>query len=205
MASNRRIGLEQSKTRALLLDATEAVMREEGYAAVSSRRVASRAGLKPQLVHYYFRTMDDLFLAVFRRRTDAGLARHAAALESDQPLRALWEVSRDPEGTAMIQEFSALANHRKVIAAEIERYGVRLREMQAQAIARRLQARGVDPKLYPPETVAILMTSLSLFLRMEEGVGIDAGHAATEALVERWLTQVDGPPLAATAEEAKRG
>lgn len=190
MASTRRIGLEQSKTRSLLLDATEALMREEGYAAVSSRRVASRAGLKPQLVHYYFRTMDDLFLAVFRRRTDEGLARHADALASDQPLRALWEVSRDPEGTAIIMEFSALANHRKVIAAEIQRYGERLREMQAEAIGRRLAARGVDAQLYPPEAVAILMTSLSLFLRMEDGVGISAGHAATEALVERWLAQL---------------
>ena len=203
MASNRRIGLEQSKTRALLLDATETVMREEGYAAVSSRRVASRAGLKPQLVHYYFRTMDDLFLAVFRRRIDDALERHAQALASDQPLRALWEVSRDPEGTAMIQEFSALANHRKIIAAEIERYGVRLRQMQAEAIGRRLAARGVDVQLYPPETVAILMTSLSLFLRMEEGVGIGAGHAETEALVERWLTRIDGPPAPATAADAE--
>src|SRR6516225_639477 len=103
-------------------------MLESGYAAVSSRRVAARAGLKPQLVHYYFRTMDDLFLALFRSRTDGGLERHAEALASDRPLRALWEVSRDPEGTALIMEFSALANHRKVIAAEIQRYGDRLRE-----------------------------------------------------------------------------
>jgi AcrR family transcriptional regulator len=203
LASNRRIGLEQSKTRALLLDATETVMREEGYAAVSSRRIASRAGLKPQLVHYYFRSMDDLFLAVFRRRTEEALARHAQALESDQPLRALWEVSRDPEGTAIIMEFSALANHRKVIAAEIERYGVRLRQMQAQAIGRRLAARGVDAALHPPETVAILMASLSLFLRMEEGVGIRAGHAQTEAQVERWLTQIDGPPAPAISANAQ--
>ncbi|CAN7149831.1 TetR/AcrR family transcriptional regulator [Phenylobacterium sp. LjRoot219] len=194
MSSNRRIGLEQSKTRALLLDATETVMREEGYAAVSSRRVASRAGLKPQLVHYYFRTMDDLFLALFQRRTDEGLARHAQALESDQPLRAMWEISRDPEGTAVIMEFSALANHRKVIAAEIQRYGEKLREMQTTAFTRHLAARGVDLELYPPAIVSVLLTSLSLFLRMEDGVGISAGHAETEALVERWLSQIDGAP-----------
>lgn len=205
MASNRRIGLEQSKTRAQLLDAADAVMREEGYAAVSSRRVASRAGLKPQLVHYYFRTMDDLFLALFQRRTEDGLARHAEALETDQPLRAVWEVSRDPEGTAMIQEFSALANHRKVIAAEIQRYGEELREMQAKALARHLAARGVDPQLFPPTAVSILLTSLSLFLRMEDNVGIRAGHAETEALVERWLAQLDGAPLAPRPAPAEAG
>lgn len=201
MASNRRIGLEQSKTRALLLDATDQLMREEGYAAVSSRRVAARAGLKPQLVHYYFRTMDDLFLALFRERTEDGLARHAEALASDQPLRALWEVSRDPEGTALIMEFSALANHRKVIAAEIQHYGDRLREMQVAALSRTLEGRGVDPNALPPVVASVLIASVSLFLRMEDGIGMSSGHAETEALIERWIAQLEpgsrpGPPPA---------
>ena len=74
-APTRRIGAEDSKTRAQLLDAAERLLLEEGYAAVTSRRVAAKAGLKPQLVHYYFRTMDDLFVAVFRRRADENLAR----------------------------------------------------------------------------------------------------------------------------------
>ena len=60
------------RPRGALLDAAEQLMLEEGYAAVTSRRVAAQAGLKPQLVHYYFRTMDDLFLAVFRRRAEPG-------------------------------------------------------------------------------------------------------------------------------------
>ena len=71
-------------------------MLEEGYAAVTSRRVAERAGLKPQLVHYYFRTMEDLFLAVFRRRAEAGPGGAHHALQSPQPLWALWRFSTDP-------------------------------------------------------------------------------------------------------------
>ena len=38
-------------------------MIDEGYAAVSTRRVAAKAGLTPPLVHYYFPTTDDLLLA----------------------------------------------------------------------------------------------------------------------------------------------
>ncbi|HEY6427499.1 MAG TPA: helix-turn-helix domain-containing protein, partial [Acidimicrobiales bacterium] len=82
MTTNRRIGAETSKTRTVLLDAAEKLMLEEGYAAVTSRRVAAAAGLKPQLVHYYFRTMDDLFLALFRRRAEQGLERQARAFDS---------------------------------------------------------------------------------------------------------------------------
>ena len=70
MASARRIGAPDAKNRSVLIDAAEQLTLEEGYAAVTSRRVAEQAGLKPQLVHYYFRTMEELFLAVFRRRAE---------------------------------------------------------------------------------------------------------------------------------------
>ena len=100
MASARRIGAPDAKNRGVLLDAAEQLLLEEGYAAVTSRRVAERAGLKPQLVHYYFRTMEDLFLEVFRRRAEEGLGVLRTALKSPQPLWALWRfsTSRRPRG-----------------------------------------------------------------------------------------------------------
>ena len=45
MASPRRIGAPDAKNRTVLLDAAESLMLEEGYAAVTSRRVAAQAGL----------------------------------------------------------------------------------------------------------------------------------------------------------------
>src|SRR5579862_7908654 len=109
----------KGSSRSALLRAAETLMRESGYAGVTSRRLAARAGLKPQLVHYYFRTMDDLFLALFRRRAEQGLERQARALDSAQPLWTLWDLSRDQRGTALTMEFTALANHRKAIQAEL--------------------------------------------------------------------------------------
>src|SRR5512147_1787923 len=123
--SSRRIGAQDSKTRAQLLDAAERLLLEEGYAAVTSRRVAAKAGLKPQLVHYYFRTMDDLFLEVFRRRAEENMARIERAVAADGSLRALWQLNADLRGAAFSIEFVALANHRKAIRAEIARYAER--------------------------------------------------------------------------------
>jgi hypothetical protein len=79
-----------------------------------------------------------------------------------------------------------------VISAEIARYGDRLRDMQVAALSRLLQARGGAAEAFPPVAVAVLISSVSLFLRMEEGIGMSAGHAETEALVERWLGQLEG-------------
>src|SRR3546814_15605455 len=93
-------------------------MLEEGYPGVTSRRVAATAGLKPQLVHYYFRTMEDLYLALFRRGASLNLERQARALAPEQPLRALWEFRRQPAGASLTQEFPALANSAPALRAQ---------------------------------------------------------------------------------------
>ncbi len=202
VSTARRIGTETSKTRVLLLDAAEELMLEEGYAAVTSRRVAAKAGLKPQLVHYYFRTMDDLFLAIHRRRVEEGVERQARALASDQPLWALWDYSRDPRGTALTMEFIALANHRKAIRAEIASSAEQLRAEQLNGFTRVFADHGVDPDAFPPIVCAVLLSSISRFLGIEhEALGMSSGHAETVAFVEGFISRLEGNRSAAPAEE----
>lgn len=193
MAVARRVGLESSKTRVALLDAAEHLMREEGYAAVTSRRVASLAGLKPQLVHYYFRTMEDLFLAIMQRRSEESLERQTRILASNQPLWALWESSIDPAGTTIMMEFVALSNHRKAIRAEIAGYGEQFRNRQIEILSRALATHKVGPNAYSADVLAVLMTGISRILIMEEAMGISTGHANTRVLVEGYLQQLEGP------------
>ncbi len=166
-------------------------MLEEGYAAVSSRRVASRAGLKPQLVHYYFRTMDDLFLAVYRRSAEHNLERYAAALASARSLQELWKLVIDPGGTAFVMEFVALANHRKAIRTEIARHAERFRQMQLDAVARVLHGCGSPANSCPPVVAVLLMTGLSQVLVLEKALGITSGHDETLAFVERCLRDLN--------------
>ncbi len=189
----RRIGAETSKSRSALLDAAERLMLEEGYAAVTSRRLAAKAGLKPQLVHYYFRTMDDLFLALFRRRADQALEREARAFSSPQPLWSLWELSRDPRGTALTMEFTALANHRKAIRTELlasaERYRTGLLDGFRTVLARY----EIDQAEFPPMVCAVLLTSISTFLVIEQVMlGMSTGHEETVAFVEDVIRRLEG-------------
>jgi AcrR family transcriptional regulator len=191
MSTTRRLGAEDSATRTALLDAAQHLLLEEGYAAVTSRRVAARAGLKPQLVHYYFRTMDDLFLALVRRGAEQNLERQARALAAPKPLRALWEFSSDPVGTRLTVELFALANHRKALRAELAAYAERFRRLQSDALATLLENAGIDPAAFPPEAVMVLVTSVSRVLVMEEALGMTTGHAAMRALVDRCLARVE--------------
>lgn len=170
-------------------------MLEKGYAAVTSRKVAERAGLKPQLVHYYFRTMDELFLEMFRRRAQAGVEQQRALLRSPQPLWALWQFSIDPAVAAYTTELLALANHRKELRAKIAQFSADLRR-EAQAVFEEILPRyGVDPDQMPPAVAIVMMTSVSRVVMMEKLLGFTDGHRETFEFVERYLTALEGEPL----------
>jgi TetR/AcrR family transcriptional regulator len=201
MTSSRRIGAPDAKNRHVLLDAAEQLMLEEGYAAVTSRRVAERAGLKPQLVHYYFRTMEDLYLAVFRRRAEQGLEAQARALKSPQPLWALWRFSTNPRITTFTVEFMALASHRPELRAEFARYGERFREEERRVVSEALRRYGADVTDVPPVVWAVFATSLSRMLVMEQALGMSTGHAETLAFCEQWLRQLEGEPVSEVLSE----
>ncbi|WP_063002496.1 TetR/AcrR family transcriptional regulator [Nocardia mikamii] len=50
------------QTRARLMDAATALIAERGWGAVTTRLVAERAGVRAGLVHYHFRSVDDLLI-----------------------------------------------------------------------------------------------------------------------------------------------
>jgi AcrR family transcriptional regulator len=203
MASDRRIGAPDAKNRGVLLEAAEELMLEDGYAAVTSRRVAERAGLKPQLVHYYFRTMDEMFIEVFRGRAKQGLQAQARALDSPQPLWALWEFGTDPAATRLTMEFMGLANHRKALRTEIAVYAEQFREQQVQAITTALRRYGYEVSDVPAVVWAIFATSVSQVLVMERALGMSAGHAEMLAFCEDWLRRLEGERVeAATTASA---
>jgi len=190
-APSRRIGSEDSLTRSQLLDAAERLMREQGYAAVTSRRVATEAGLKPQLVHYYFRTMDELFVALFRRRAEENIERFEQAVAADGSLTNLWRLNSDPRGAAFTLEFVALANHRKEIRVEIARFAERFRAAQVDAVERALTDAGVSGDQLPPVVGLLMMTGLSQVLALEDTLGVTAGHDTTRAYVEQQLAVLE--------------
>ena len=187
----RRIGAADSKTRAQLLDAAEQLLLDEGYAAITSRRLGVKAGLKPQLVHYYFRTMDDLFLEVFRRRADENLARAERAISGDGSLGTLWQLNADPRGARFNIEFVALANHHKAIRNEIARYAERYRAAQLEAVTVALRKIGVTDEGLPPVVALLLMTGVTQVMALEDALGVTAGHETTRSFMARTIARFE--------------
>ncbi len=194
MSAPRRVGSETSKTRGLLLDVAEQIMVEEGSAAVTSRRVASGGGVNPALVHYYFPTIEDLFLAVCKRRYDRAAHNLNEVFEtSAQPLWALWDLSCEGWGPVLGADIIALAHHRKEISAELSRAAGELRQRHIEAVSRVWAGHHRSRPELNPTAFVVLVMAVSHFMVQEEVLGLTVGHAEIRALVETYIEEIEGP------------
>jgi len=89
-------------TRATILDAARSAFAEKGFAGTTIRGVAAQAGVDASLVHHYFGTKDDLFLAAMElpfdpRRAIAPAVAGGLDGAGERLLRAFLSLWDDPE------------------------------------------------------------------------------------------------------------
>jgi AcrR family transcriptional regulator len=190
--ADERSKVGREATRVALIEATAQIILDEGYAAATSRRVAATAGVNPALVHYYFPSMDDLFVAVLRDKAEAILERQREAMAESEPLHALWLLN-SAHDTQLFTEFLAMANHRKAIRSEIVSYAMRFRDVEEGAMTLALNARGIDLERFPPVVMSMIMGSLARMVFHEQGLGISRGHDQARAFIEQCLERFEMP------------
>lgn len=89
-------------TRAQVLDAARTSFAERGFRATTIRAVAASAGVDPALVHHYFGTKDNLFLAALEMPVDprellAPVVQMGPDGAGERLLRTFLSVWDDPE------------------------------------------------------------------------------------------------------------
>lgn len=184
--STRRIGSQTSAVRDTIIAAAAQVLQEEGAASLTATSVAKRAGVKAHMVHYYFRSIDDLVLALVRQHGALGLKNTARAIASDEPLRALWDIEMAYKWGVVAMEFSALAVHRDAVRTEMTRFIEDMRNLQAEGIARHFQLRGVECPI-PPMALTIMISGIARQLVREKAFNVGLGHQEMLAVVEQFL------------------
>jgi AcrR family transcriptional regulator len=156
--------------------------------------VAAEAGLKPQLVHYYFVSMDDLFVSVIRR----GAARSAELIEqaraSPKPLWALWRLSNQPTVTILSAELNAAARHRSAIRKELAQAAEQFRLAQADTLAEVLQRYDADTGDLPVRVLLLFAEGLARGMGADHGIGVSTFHDDALAFVEGHLRRLEGEP-----------
>jgi len=77
-------------TAVALMDATERLLIDVGYAGLSIRRITDEAGQAHGAIRYHFGTLEHLIVAVVDRQTDRLTTRQRAMYEADEPFSAKW-------------------------------------------------------------------------------------------------------------------
>lgn len=192
-STTRRMGPVGSENWHAMLDAAEATLLEEGYGALTSRRIAERVGVKQRLVYYYFQTMDEIIVETFRRMAQRELERMRATLDRDMPVRQLWDVCIHTTDSRVTSEFMALAHRHDALRREVVHFIEESRRIQAQAVQQSLlrsrTAAGLDA-----DGIALLASGVALAMTRESGLGVTMGHESLIALIEAFLDRVEPGP-----------
>jgi len=75
----------EKQTEEKIFEAALAVFEEKGFAAARMQEIADRAGINKALLHYYFRSKDHLFDAVFDKRLGDMLSKIIGIFMTDKP------------------------------------------------------------------------------------------------------------------------
>ena len=193
----------RADTQEAFLDAAERLLIDVGYAGISTRRLAEEAGANHGLVHYYFGSMENLFVRVLERFTDRLIARQRAMYArtdisgAEKWRTAMGYLESDLEAgyPKIWLELQALGWNRPDIAERVAEVNREWRNVLTEAFDRMLDEYDVDRDVLPLSGLVSLAMTFNEGVMVERLSGISAGHRELMDMVERWL---------ASLEEAKR-
>jgi AcrR family transcriptional regulator len=185
------------------LDAAERLLIEVGYSGISTRRVAEEAGANHGLVHYYFGSMENLFVRVLERFTERLIARQRemyarpdiSALEKWTTAMGYLESDLAAGYPKIWLELQALGWNRPDIAERVGQVNRQWRAVLTEAFDEMMGQYGLDREQFPLAAMVSLAMTFNEGIMVERLSGISAGHRELMEMVGRWLESL---------EEAKR-
>ena len=180
-----------------LLDAAEQLLVEVGYAGITTRKLAERAGVNHGLVHYYFGSMEDLLLRVVERFTEQLIARQKAMYAADIPFIEKWRqamrfLDEDAESGyhKVWYEMQAMAWNDDAVRDRVQAVQKQWIEVVTDAFDVGLAELGVDRRRYPAKAVVALVVTFNNGIILERLSGIDSGHRDMLRMIDRMLERL---------------
>lgn len=175
-----------------LLDAAERLLIEQGYAAITTRKLADQAGINHGLVHYYFGSMEEVMVQVLERFTARLIERQRAMYSSDRPFlekwRAAWAFQEEDLSSGYSKiwlELQAMAWNRPELRGRLQQVNEEWRGVLTEAFAPALREYGFAA-LSLEAAVSLVMTMAQGYA-LERLSGIEEGHAPLLSEIEAWM------------------
>lgn len=173
--------LRRERTKRLLLDATEAVIREKGCAKTTLNDIMERSGLSKGGIFHYVKSKDELFIMVLQERLEETNRRffQAAVQKEDKFAGPLGEITarlpelEDPDDVAN-QVFMYLLgkSDQPEVRDVLQRFYEQTLHLSRQWILAGQEA-GVIPLSVNADKTADLFVLISFGLRMRSAVSVD--------------------------------
>ena len=190
----RRVPLTSARadTEARFLDAAERLLVEIGYAAITTRRLAEEAGANLGLVHYYFGSMEELFLRVLERFTAQLIARQRAMYAAPGPYIDKWReamkyLDEDRPYQKIWWELQAMAWNRPEFQPRVARVLQAWADAMRGAVAQALKRYKLEDGEFSTEAWVTLIVTVNEGIILERLSGINRGHRELLADIDRWL------------------
>jgi AcrR family transcriptional regulator len=190
----------RSGRSAEVLRAARAVLVEEGYAALTTRKIAQRLGMRQSNVQYYFPSKTELVRALFEQAVADDRPSGGAAPGPSSPLeRMLASVDQflakhdDIKEQAFLRELWALSAHDPEVAAVMSRFYQRWIEIVARNILATTPELGRKRAEQRALLVISLVDGLSLFHGAAgvEHRALDGIERELRSAVRALVTQTD--------------
>ena len=193
----------RAQTEDAFLDAAERLLIEVGYSGISTRRLAEEAGANHGLVHYYFGSMEHLFVRVLERFTERLTARQRdmygrtdiSGLEKWKTAMGYLESDLAAGYPKIWLELQALGWNRPDIAERVAHVNGEWRAVLTEAFDEMIDEYGLDRERFPLAAIVSLVLTFNEGIMVERLSGISAGHRDLMEMVGSWLESL---------EEAKR-
>jgi AcrR family transcriptional regulator len=184
----------RAETEQAFLDAAERLLIEVGYAQISTRRLAEEAGANHGLVHYYFGSMENLFVRVLERFTERLISRQRAMYARDVPFIEKWRAAMGymeddlASGYPKVWlELQALGWNRPDIRERVARVSGEWRAVLSEAFSDALDEYGLDRDGFPLVAWVTLVYTFTLGIEGDRLSGVDTGHRELLDGIDRWL------------------
>jgi AcrR family transcriptional regulator len=189
----------RAETEDAFLDAAERLLIGVGYAGISTRRLAEEAGANHGLVHYYFGSMENLFVRVLERFTERLVARQRemyartdlSAAEKWRTAMGFLESDLAAGYPKIWLELQALGWNRREIAERVAQVNREWRDVLTDAFDRMMGEHGLDRERFPPAAVISLVMTFNEGIMVERLSGISDGHRELVEMVARWLESLE--------------
>ncbi|WP_314175357.1 TetR/AcrR family transcriptional regulator [Streptomyces winkii] len=121
------------ETRQRLLDAAAQLIVEDGWGAVTTRRVADRAGLRPGLVHYHFSTVTDLLIEAALSAARREMAKAAEAMsQADDPSLGVHQMLETVSDYTATDPTTVLFSEMLLASTRLDRLRTQLAELLSE-------------------------------------------------------------------------